>query len=71
MDKKIKEYRSKNQKCKWCKYYKYVSPSTKAPYLSCADYEECILKEKIIHFSNRNNFCLYYELEEKEESNEI
>lgn len=70
MDKKVKEYRLEHQKCKWCKYYKYRSPSLEIPGLSCADYEECILKDKIIRFPNVSNLCLYYELNE-EENNEI
>lgn len=69
MDEKIKEYRTKNQKCKWCKYYAYQSPSSKIFGLDCPDYEECTLKDKIIYFPNRKNLCLYYELKETE--NEI
>jgi hypothetical protein len=65
MDEKIKEYRTKNQKCKWCKYYKYESPSTKNPWIGCPDYEMCILKDKIIHFTNKRNLCLYYELKKE------
>lgn len=50
MDSKIKEYRTKHHKCKWCKYYKYNSPSSRIPGLICPDYETCELKDKIIHF---------------------
>lgn len=34
--------------------------------LDCADYEECILKDKILHFTDKRNLCLYYELKEDE-----
>lgn len=71
MDEKIKKYRLEHQKCKWCKYYKYQSPSSKILGLSCADYEECILKDKIIRFANISNLCLYYELKEEEDNNEV
>lgn len=64
MDKNIKKYRQIHQKCKWCKYYRYRSPSTKIMGLNCADYEECVLKDKIIHFTNKSNSCLYYTLKE-------
>lgn len=69
MDEKIKKYRKKHHRCKWCKYYRYRSPSTKIMGLSCPDYEECVLKDKTIHFTNIKNICLYYEL--KEEDNEV
>ena len=70
MDNNIKKYRLKYKKCKWCKYYKYESPSSKILGLNCPDYEKCILKDKIIFFSSRLNFCKYYILNE-EENNEI
>lgn len=63
MDKKIKRYRKTHQKCK---YYKYRSPSSKIMGLDCADYEECVLKDKILHFTDKRNLCLYYELKEDE-----
>ena len=65
MNNKIKKYRKTHQKCKWCKYYKYQSPSSKIIGLDCPDYEECILKDKIIYFTNKRNLCLYYELKEE------
>ena len=65
MDEKIKQYRKIHQKCKWCKYYKYESLSSKILGLNCADYEECILKDKIIHFTNKENKCVYYKLNEE------
>ena len=70
MNKEIKIYRQKHQKCKWCKYYKYESPSTKIMGLECPDYEMCILKDKIIHFTNWNHLCKYYKIKE-EKNNEI
>lgn len=69
MDIDIKRYRLKHKKCKWCKYYKYESPSSKVLGLNCADYEKCILKDKQIHFSNILRFCKYYKI--REENNEI
>ena len=69
MDEKMKKYREVHPKCKWCKYYRYRSPSSKILGLEVGDYEECILKDKIIYFVNWNHFCKYYEL--KEEDNEI
>ena len=66
---KIKEYRTLHKKCKWCKYYKYESPSSKILGLNCADYEECILKDKIINYESLPRLCKYYEL--KEDNNEI
>ena len=66
MDKKIKRYRKTHQKCKWCKYYRYRSPSSKIMGLDCADYEECVLKDKILHFTDKRNLCWYYELKEDE-----
>lgn len=64
MNNKIKEYRTKHKKCKWCKYHKYNSPSSQL-YISCPDYETCELKDKIIHFTDFPNMCKYYELKEK------
>lgn len=67
MDAKIKEYRTKHKKCKWCKYYKYNS---------CADcgwsiygYSECILKDKIIELKNWPKICKWYELKEDKNEN--
>lgn len=61
MDKKIKEYRTKHKKCKWCKFYKYHS-------LDCCAfvtaYSECILKDKVINFDSLPRLCKYYELKE-------
>ena len=43
-------YRKEHPKCEWCIWYKYNSPSSKVPFISCADYAECTLKEQIIRF---------------------
>ena len=64
MDKKILEYRQKHHKCQWCKYYKYVC---RYLYLEIASYEECILKDKFIYFSNFPTLCRYYEVKNTEE----
>lgn len=64
MDSKIKEYRTKHKKCKWCKYYKInripVDPMC---------YYTCDLKDKIINWESLPRLCKWYEL--KEEKNEI
>lgn len=62
IDLNIQEYRTNHPKCKWCKYWKYNSPSTKIPGLSCPDYVTCELKDKIIHGNWRALFCNYYEI---------
>ena len=67
MDKEIKKYRENHPKCKWCKYYRYRSPSSKILGLEVGDYEECILKDKIIHFTNYYKICKYYKIKEEEE----
>lgn len=65
MDKDIIEYRTKYKKCKWCKYYKYHSPSSRIPGITCADYETCELKDKIIHFTDFSVICKYYKVKEE------
>ena len=67
MNKKILEYRQKHHKCQWCKYYQYV---VKSLFLEIASYEDCILKDKIIRFSNFPTLCKHYEvrIEEEEEN---
>ena len=60
MDTKIKEYRTKHKKCKWCKYYKY---NVYIHWTDCC-YGECILKDKIIHYESLPRLCKYYELKE-------
>lgn len=62
-DSKIEEYRLSftGTNCKYCKYYKYVIPSM--PF--CSDYEECILRDKIIKFPCRAKFCKYYTIKEE------
>lgn len=65
MDAKIKEYRQKHHKCKWCKYYKYNSLQ------EChwiTPYGECVLKDKIINYDNILRLCKYYELKENEKN---
>jgi len=42
------EYRQKHPNCEWCAWYSYHSPSTKAPFINCADYATCELKDTII-----------------------
>lgn len=64
MDKKILEYRQKHHKCQWCKYHHYFYKLFLA-----IEYEECILKDKIIHFSNFPTLCKYYEAKIEEEEN--
>lgn len=60
MDEKIKEYRTKHKKCKWCKYFKY----NYAPCQLTYDWYTCELKDKIIHFEDLIRLCKYYELKE-------
>ena len=71
MEEKVKEYRQKHKKCKWCKWHNYHAIP---PYMECAYYEECLLKDKYLTvFEPLQNiqakFCKYYEVKEKEEKN--
>ena len=57
-------YRKEHPKCEWCIWYKYNSPSSKVPFISCADYAECTLKEQIIRFPKlKGKFCKEYIVE--------
>lgn len=62
-DSNIKAYRYSftGTNCKYCKYYKLVSP--RAPIVP--DYYKCILRDKIIHFPCKAKLCKYYTVEEK------
>lgn len=62
MDDKIKKYRIKHKKCKWCKYYKYNSLQ-QCHWATC--YGECTLKDKIINFDSMPRLCRYYEVKEE------
>lgn len=66
MDIKIKEYRTKHKKCKWCKYYKYNPVKA---YMDIDSYYTCDLKDKIIEYSGIPRLCKWYEL--KEDKNDI
>lgn len=66
MDKQIIEYRKKNKKCKWCKYYHYFSKI-----LLNISYDECILKDKILHSNLPAKWCKYYTVREDDEKNEV
>lgn len=63
MDTLIKKYRTKHKRCKWCKYQNYVIPHNYV----CYPFYECVLKDKIITFSNNAIFCKYYTLKEDDE----
>ena len=65
MDSKIKKYRTKHKKCKWCKYHKY----NYAPCNLTANWYTCELKDKIINI-NVFRLCKYYRLKEEEGKNE-
>lgn len=66
MDEKIKKYRMKHKKCKWCKYYKYNFIKA---HLEINSYYTCNLKDKIIEYENISRLCKWYELKE-EDNNE-
>ena len=54
----VKEIKLNYRRCIW---YKYNSPSSKVPFISCADYAECTLKEQIIRFPKiKGKFCKEY-----------
>ena len=62
MDNKIRKYRTKHKKCKWCKYYKWNS-LPQCHWVTC--YGECELKDKIINFDSIPRICKHYEVKEK------
>ena len=64
IDSKIREYRTKHKKCKWCKYYKWY---TYAECHWCTCYGKCELKDKIINFNGIPRLCKWYELKEDED----
>ena len=64
MNDKIKEYRAKRKKCKWCKYFKWNSMQ-QCHWITC--YGECLIKDKIINFDSMLRICKYYELKDNEE----
>lgn len=67
MDAKIKEYRTKHKKCKWCKYYRTVERWVGVDYYL---WGECVLKDKFINWEDLYNLCRYYVLDEKEKKEE-
>lgn len=66
MNKDILEYRQSHPKCKWCKWYHFYSKMIGGAQFM--EYDECILKDKIIHFIHMPTFCKYYQV--KEDNNE-
>lgn len=64
MDIKIKEYRNKHHRCKYCKFLRYVHP----PFDIACSYRKCCLKDKIIPdlflWDYRGMFCKWFDLRE-------
>lgn len=65
MDSKIKKYRTKHKKCKWCKYHKINKICIDLPY-----YYTCELKDKIITWESIPRLCKWYEVKEEKKENE-
>ena len=66
MTEKVFNYRKSHPKCDYCVHLKFVSPSTKIPFLSAPDYFNCTAKKKIIHGIRFSRYlCKCYEVENK------
>lgn len=63
MDSKIKEYRKKHKRCKWCKYYKHIIEQWGTSFYS---YDKCRLKEKTLEYYFWAKLCKYYQIKEEE-----
>ena len=58
------EYRKKHHNCYYCIWYHFFSK-----YMCEFFYDECILKDKIIHFPKlKATFCKWYQVKEEEEN---
>ena len=56
------EWREKHAKCEFCKYLRYDCTATRLNIPGCNDYQECIVKKKIIKFPELSRFwCRCYE----------
>jgi hypothetical protein len=63
MDDKVIEYRKKNHRCRYCKYFKTISPPLGYGYLS--NFYMCNLKIKnisLLVLPVRGKFCRWYDL---------
>ena len=67
MDNKIRDYRTKHKRCKWCKYYKY----RQFPHWVDICIKDCLLKDKEIKTNLMAKFCKYYELKEEDKIDEL
>lgn len=62
----IKKYRNNHHRCKWCKYYSHKVKDIGMDYFS---YEKCLLKDKMLTFSDLPTFCKYYSPKDINNSN--
>ena len=58
----IEAYRESHPNCEWCKFYRYV---TRGIMYGVPTYEECVLKEKMLHCKWLAVFCKYYRVDEE------
>ena len=56
----IEAYRESHPRCEWCQFYRYV---TKGLMYGVPSYEECVLKDKILHCKKLAIFCKYYRVD--------
>lgn len=63
MTDKIKEYRTKHPRCRYCRYKKIINGNP--VWISSADWRKCSLKDKdingLVYYNIAGCFCKYFE----------